>query len=193
VDNDELLCELAQPSLSSIVVPAEQIGFAAAGMLESLIAGRSADTAMRLLPPQGVVARRSTEFLRTNEPVTAAALRFIQKHLDQPLNVDDIARAGGVCRRLLERRFQRTLGRSPLQEIHRQRLQRAQALLAGSNLPIHRIAVAAGFASPPQFSDTFKRETGLTPRQYRKQTGSFAGDESMPSRKSCSGAKAILV
>jgi len=94
---------------------------------------------------------------------------------------------------LLERRFQRTLGRSPLQEIHRQRLQRAQALLAGSNLPIHRIAVAAGFASPPQFSDTFKRETGLTPRQYRKQTGSFAGDESMPSRKSCSGAKAILV
>ena len=171
VDNDELLCELAQPSLSSIAVPAEQIGFEAARLLEALIDGRQTDTVVHLIPPLGVVARRSTECLRADEPVTAAALRFIQEHLDQSFNVEDIARAGGVCRRLLERRFLRTIGRSPLQEIHRQRLQRAQALLAGSNLPIHRIAVATGFASSPHFSDTFKRETGLSPRQYRQQAG----------------------
>ena len=169
VDNDELLCELAQPSLSSIVVPSEKVGYDAAALLETLIETGRTVGSVRLLPPLRVVARRSTTWFDAGEPVTATALRFIQEHLDQPFDVNDVARAAGVCRRLLERRFHQTIRRSPLQEIHRQRLQRAQALLSGSDLPIHRIAVAAGFGNSPVFSDTFKRETGLSPSQYRQR------------------------
>ena len=70
-DDDELLCESVQPSLSGIIVPAEQIGHEAARLLLSLLHHRRAKAPPRCaLPPLGISARASTEI--TRRPSTRA-------------------------------------------------------------------------------------------------------------------------
>jgi len=103
------------------------------------------------------------------DPVVVNAQRFITEHLDQSIGVNDVARATGVCRRLLERRMRQMLQKTPLQEIRRQRIQRAQALLIGGDLTLNQIAIACGFNTAPLFSEIFRKETGLTPGKYRQQ------------------------
>jgi LacI family transcriptional regulator len=90
VDNDTLYCEMTRPGLSSVIVPAEQIGYEAAGLLERLLSGEPAPQDPVLLPPVGVRSRRSSEVLAIEDESVAAAVRFIRQQAHQPLQVDDV-------------------------------------------------------------------------------------------------------
>jgi LacI family transcriptional regulator len=183
VDNDDLLCELARPSLSSVAIPSEQVGYEAAALLDRLLARARAPTQPLLFPPVGVVTRRSSDVLAIGDPDVAAAVRFIREHAHLPLRVEDVVRAVPVSRRSLERRFRAVLHRGLWQEIRRVHLERAKDLLAASALPIHAVAERAGFSDAKQLSVVFRQETGLTPTAYRRQFRAREG-ANLPSSRS---------
>lgn len=168
VDDDQLICELAWPQLSSISVPSRKVGREAAQWLDSLIAGKKGRRKSLLLPPTGIVTRHSTEVHHTEDETVNRALQFMQTHLSQRVNVDDVLRDVGISRRLLERKFAHQLGRSPLREIQRLRLKEVKRLLLETRVPLHEIASRCGFSDASRLIAFFRKDTGITPGQFRK-------------------------
>jgi len=135
--------------------------------LEGLMAGRAAPAKPILIPPTGVVTRKSTDVLALPDVDTARALRYIWEHFSEPLQVSDIAAAVAVSRRKLERHFRAHLGRSLNEELIRKRIERSCELLTATKLPSRNIAGQVGFSTETYFCRTFHRTMGMTPKKYR--------------------------
>ncbi|MBI3463024.1 MAG: substrate-binding domain-containing protein, partial [Planctomycetes bacterium] len=169
VDNDDLLCELARPSLSSIAVPTLRIGHEAAALLDRLLRGSRPPRQPILIPSSGIVARQSSDVLALRQPDVAAAVRYIRDHAHRPICVADVLREVAVGRRSLERQFRAVLNRGIWGEIRRVHLDRARELLATTAQSIAEVATQAGFTDLQQLSRVFRQETGLTPSAYRRR------------------------
>lgn len=169
VDNDELECGLTWPSLSSIELPAQRIGYEAARVLDDLMRGKRPPAAPLFLPPIRVVTRQSTDMRAVDNPVVVAALDFIRANLADEFTVDDIAAGAGVGRRDLERKFRASLGRSVLDEVRTARVDRVRQLLGDTQLSMAAIAQRAGFSGARRMAVVFRESTGATPRQYRRK------------------------
>ena len=169
VDNDDLLCEIARPTLSSVALPTERIGMEAAALVDRLLAGGCPIDLPLLLPPLHVVVRQSSDILALNDAEVVAAIRFIREHAHAPLSVNEVLKAVAISRRSLERRFRIALDRSIWDEIRRAHMERAKTLLVSSDLAIATVAELAGFSDSRQLSMVFRQETGQTPTAYRRQ------------------------
>lgn len=112
--------------------------------------------------------RQSSDVLAIDDSEVAAALRFLREHAHKPIRVADVLREVPISRRALERRFQALLARGLAEEIRRVHIQRAKQLLTTTELTMEEVAEQSGFASQPEFSRVFRRETGLTPSSYRR-------------------------
>jgi LacI family transcriptional regulator len=167
--NDDLECTLSEPTISSIAVPAERVGFEAAALLDRLMAGEPAPAEPILLPPVGVITRRSTDLLAIEDELIRQAVSFVRENALKDIRVGDVSQALAVSRRLLERRFRAVLGRTILQEIYRIRVERAKVLLAQTHLPISMVAHRCGFSSPRHLDVRFRKIVGITPRAFRRQ------------------------
>jgi LacI family transcriptional regulator len=168
VDNEELLCEIAHPPLSSIRIGGEQIGRLAVTTLDHLLRRKSPPKDIPRVPPIGVVTRQSTDVLAVDDSDVAVALRHIRQHAIDGLSVKELLDAVPVNRRTLERRFVAVLGHTPLEEIRRVRLERAKTLLQ-TDLPVYEVARRSGFATPEYMATSFLQITGMTPTAYRRQ------------------------
>ena len=171
VDNDELAVLMIKPSLSSIALPSEAMGFEAAAMIDRLLKGESLAHPLVLFPPTRVVTRQSTDLMAIADAEVAEAVRFIRQQAAKEISVADVARHVAVSRRALEQRFRTALGRSPLDEILRIRLERARQLLQETSLSIEQIANACSFSSASYLGVVFRRLTGMTPSECRKRAG----------------------
>jgi LacI family transcriptional regulator len=169
VDNDELMCELSNPPLSSIALDVEKAGYEAARLLDSLMSGHLLKERIVQVEPVYVVTRQSSEIMAPDDPCVASALQFIKTHAGQPIGVQHVIDQTGVSRRTLERRFARALGRSINSEITRYRLERAKRLLLETDLPSFRVATGAGFGTVKTFNRVFRRETGVSPQRFRQR------------------------
>jgi LacI family transcriptional regulator len=171
VNNDDLLCEGAWPSLSSINADFTRVGYHAAKLIDRVLSGETLapeERAVRL-PPLGVVQRMSTSILAVDEPEVVDAVRYIREHACDPCTVDQVLQHVPVGRRWLERKFNEKLGRSPHDEIIRVRMETAQRLLLQPDLSLPTIAVRCGFASQANLSRAFAQALGTTPAAYRRQ------------------------
>lgn len=167
--DDELFCEVTPVPISAVRLGTERIGFRAAEELDEMMANPgSRPQDVVLVPPQGVVDRLSTDTLAVVDPPLVKALRFIRENPGRPIQVADVARAAGLCRRTLELRFHNLLGRSPAAEIRRVRIDRAIELLQRTKLPIATVAERAGFSSAEYMSSVFRSQLSSTPLQYRR-------------------------
>jgi LacI family transcriptional regulator len=169
VDNDELVCEVATPQLSSIAAPGERMGYSAAAMLEDLLNGKLAPTEPLVLPPTGLIVRQSSDLLKVEDTEVLAAVRFIRSRINEPLNVSDVVNELYISRSSLERKFRTILGRTPLEEIRRVRIEQVKSLLAGSDITVREIARRTGFRSAERLCTTFRASAGEAPSQYRKR------------------------
>lgn len=95
---------------------------------------------------------------------------FIHQHYEQKITLDDIASAGAVCRSKCCELFHKYIGQTPNIYLIRYRIQKSCEMLKETNRSILEIAIACGFQSPSYFSYAFRKETGLVPQEYRKQT-----------------------
>lgn len=171
--NFNLAALFARPSLSSIAIPDAQIGFEAARLLDRLIDGEPPPAKPFLLPPVGVVARHSTNVLVIDDEDIRNAVRYIREHVHD-ITVRKLLRAVPMNRRYLERKFVNLIGRTPLQEIRHQRIARAKALLAETDLAMPAIARRSGFANSKRLANVFHAQTGQTPTQYRRTFRHYA-------------------
>jgi LacI family transcriptional regulator len=167
VDNDEVLCELCDPPLSSVALNPWKVGYEAAALLDRMIAGAAPPRQTTLIPPLGVVMRRSTDVVTMPDADLAAALRLIRQRACQGIRIEDVVQEVQISRSTLKRRFAAFLRRSPQEEIHRVQIERIMQLLSTSKLPLLRIAEQAGFHHVESMCKLFKRKTGMTPGQYR--------------------------
>ena len=169
-DNSELLCQLCDPPLSSVMPNSEQIGYEAAALLARLMnRGNAPTTAPEqiYLPPLEVVTRQSSDIWAVDDPAIARALHFIRDHACDAVSVEDVAAHVRMSRSTLERTFRRLLSCSPQQEIRRVRLQRVQNLLRETDLPLARIAELTGYEHSEYMMVQFKKTFGQTPSQWR--------------------------
>ncbi len=169
VDNDELVCEGTNPPISSVQVPGEAIGQRAAEWIGRMLRGESVPDEPALLEPGGVVVRQSTNVLAVDDAEIAEALTFIRNHANEAIQVVDVASAVGVSRRALEQRLKSAIGRTPLQEIIRQHVDRAKMLLATTDLSIADVAAQSGFTSYRRLCDVFRKHEQTTPSAYRRR------------------------
>jgi LacI family transcriptional regulator len=183
VDNDEVLCELSDPPLSSVVPNTERIGYEAATLLDRMMRGRKPPSQPIVVEPAGIVTRRSTEVLAIEDRHIAAAVRFIREHACEGVDVGDVLRAVPLSRSTLERRFGREVGRSPKEEILRVRLNRAKQLLTETDFPLSVVAEKVGLVHAEYLSVIFKKKTGLTLVQFRNRSRVASATDKLPIRK----------
>ncbi len=169
VDNDEVLCELADPPLTSVAPNARRIGYEAAQLLDRMMQGQRPSQQQQLVPPLGIVTRRSTDVLAIPDRAVASVLRFIREHACEGIRVPDLVKVAALSRTVLERRFTRLVGRSPKVEILRVQIARAKQLLADTDLSLPAIAERCGFHHAEYFSSIFRLKIGMPPGRFRRQ------------------------
>ena len=170
VDDDEPLCEVCNPPLSSVRPGHAQVGFQAARLLAELMAGRERPGSPLLLEPEGVTTRLSTEVLAIDDRRIADVLRLIREHACEGIRIDALAQQVGMSRSVLQRRFRGLLHRSLHEEILHTRLRRARELLVRSDLSLAEVAERSGFTHQEYLGAVCKAHLGKTPAQVRKES-----------------------
>jgi len=168
VDNDEILCNLSEPPLSSVIPNTRLTGYEAAALLDRMLAGQTVSSEAHLIKPLGIATRQSTDIQAIDDKFISDAVRFIRQHACDGINVQDVLKSVPLSRRILESRFQKIIGRSPHEEIMRIRLDRVKQLLEETDLSLIQIAERTGFQHPEYLNVTFKKQTGITPGTYRR-------------------------
>ncbi|WP_308796449.1 XylR family transcriptional regulator [Agromyces silvae] len=168
VDNDELFCTLTSPQLSSIEPDAARTGFLAAELLDHMMAGRPQAPGLRPIPPRRIATRQSTDLVSVDDPLAAAAMRFIRDRSDTAILVESVLRHVGLSRRALDLRLTKLLGRTVHGEIVRARIARVAELLTTTDWTLPRIAEELDFPHAEYMGVMFKRELGTSPGAYRR-------------------------
>ncbi|MEX2212928.1 MAG: DNA-binding transcriptional regulator [Phycisphaeraceae bacterium] len=168
VDNDELLCDLSEPPLSSIAPDSERTGYVAAELLDRMMAGRKVAPDAYHIKPLGIVCRQSTDALAVADLEVIQAVRFIREAARKGIKVEEVVEHVGLSRRALDARFRRWLGHTVHDEIRRVQLDLVKQLLVETQLPLTRIAAQVGFDHVEYLSVWFKRETGQPPSVFRE-------------------------
>lgn len=171
VDNEELVCELAHPPLSSVIPNPKRIGYEAAGLLDRLMHGRRVSWERRLVPPLGVAARQSTDVTAIEHPDVAAAVRLIREHACENIRVDYVLARVPASRSVLQRLFRETLGQTIHDTIAAARIQRVKQLLRETKLSLTEIAVRTGFSHVEYMSAMYRHRTGQTLSACRAESG----------------------
>ena len=176
VDNNEIVCENQTVPLSSIAHDIKRVSFERAALLDRLMEGGKPPGKPILIPPKGVVVRRSTDTIAATNPIVVAALKFMRENISRSFGSDQIAATIGISRPTLDRAFSAELGTSIAQEALRQRIARAKVMLRGSDSTIAEIAASLGFCHGEHLSNSFRRIVGVTPGEYRRSSSRRAND-----------------
>lgn len=169
VDNDEVLCQLSSPPLSSVEQDAKRIGYEAIGLLDRLMRGEKSRQRHFFIDPLGVVTRHSTDILAVEDRLVASAITFIRSAVSRGIKVQDVVNSLAISRSTLETRFKKTTGDTLSTAIRRSQLQRVQRMLAETNLAMKEIAAVTGFKSVQHMTTSFGKVFGRTPAKYRKE------------------------
>ena len=169
VNNDEVLCNMCHPTLSSVQTDLIRVGHKAAAILDGLMRGRHPAEPRTLVKPLGVMWRESTRVTAFADIEFAKAVQFIREHACDGISVADVLQHVPVSRSTLIRRFMARFGRSPRAEIIRLQMQRVKDLLVHTDLPLTEIAHLAGFDYVESMCRLFKSLENRTPGNYRRE------------------------
>jgi len=119
-----------------------------------------------------IPAQRSTSTTQGGVPAykLRQVLQFIDAHLDQPINLTQLAAVASLSPFHFHREFKRSTGLTPGKFILEARIKRAETLLRDSDLPLAQVAIQVGFADQSHFTVAFRKVTSMTPRTYRNAT-----------------------
>jgi LacI family transcriptional regulator len=168
VDNEDILCELASPTLSSIMLDCEAIGFHAAAVMDKVLRGSGPAAGSReSVPPRQVAERESTRVFSSPDPLVSRAVTFIRTRAADGIDVGDVVRIAAASRRSLEVRFRIAMGRTVHEEIVLARLARAKRLLKDTSLTVEKVAAGSGFGAVQRFHSAFRKAEGVSPGEWR--------------------------
>jgi LacI family transcriptional regulator len=170
--NDEEMCRLSDPPLTSVAYDTERVGFEAAQLLHQMFDQKKRKPAQVLVAPLGIITRKSTDITAISDQLVAGTVRYIRERACRGVTVNDILSEFRISRSAFYARFEKAMGRSPHDEILRAKLERARHLLTQTDLAVERVAELAGFVNTEYLYVAFKRELGTTPRKFRVNHGS---------------------
>ena len=169
VDNDELVCNLSSPSLSSIELDFERAGFRAAHHLDELIQKKSENKIIYVSPVE-IIKRRSTDILAISDENIVSALIFIRNNFHKAIQIVDVVNATCLSRRELEKRFKKSLKKTIKDEIDGLRIELIKKKLLNSSQSLYQIANELEFTDLEHFSRYFKNATGQPPSHFRRNS-----------------------
>lgn len=172
VDNDVHACELASVPITSVDSGRENLAFQGAALLDRLMRGEQPPTKPILVPPAGIVVRRSTDVLAIEHAEVGKALRFLWENFRRRIGVDDVVAVTAMSRCGLYVAFEKYVGRTIREELVRKRIECAKMLLVTSSEKIHHIGQLSGFRGGEQFCRVFSRAVGTSPARFRAQYAS---------------------
>ena len=169
VDNDTMLCEMSNPSLSSIPLSSRETGYRAAEILDRTMRGEIAIAEMPDVPYTGdhVVERLSTARSFAYDALVRRCRETLELEFASPIRIADLASRFRVSRRTLETYFRNVTGTTIAEEVCRLRLERAKHLLATTAESQEKIAEACGFYNASHLSATFHNKLGKRPSAFR--------------------------
>ena len=176
MDNDDLLCNLAEPSLSSFIPNALCTGHVAPTLLDQMMHGEKVAPEVHLIRPLGIKTRQSTDIVAIDDSEVVAALRLIREHTTTGIDVSDVLFQVALSQRVLECRFRELLKRTPPQEVMRVRIEQVWKLLANTDYSLSEVVTRTVFHHAEYLSVVFKLETGVRPTQYLKSLTSSEKD-----------------
>ena len=169
VDDDQLICESAKPTLSSIRMDYFQEGLNAIALLKRRVENPTAPVKVMSYGAIGLVRRSSTQSPYTDHRLRRG-MEFIDAHGCEAIGLNEVAAAMECSRRLAESIFRRETEATILDAIRSRRMKRVMELLKQPSFPIDGIPAECGYAaSPAALKNYFKTETGMTMRDWRKQ------------------------
>ena len=168
VDNDEMLCEMMRPTLSTVPSNAESAGYVGAELLARKLDEPNLAGVHLTYSPGAICRRQSTMRLRRRDDRVLAALEALRK-ANGNLSLDEVFALLGDSRRNAEIRFKRATGQTVLDEIHALRITCAQALLASQTYRIGEVAHLCGFKSEATFRRVFSAQTGCSAREWQRR------------------------
>lgn len=169
VDDDDAICPLSDPPLSSVQPNAERVGYRAAEILEAMMSGKPAPTETEFIAPRAIAQRMSTQVCAVEDREIARVCRFIREHACDGIDVNDVAEFTTLSRRQLERRFRSELDRTPHEEITAVQVARVKQLLRETDMTLEQITQLTGYSHRERLGAVFRRECGETPGEYRRR------------------------
>ncbi len=169
VNNDNAICNICDPPLSSIAFNFKKAGYDAAKLLDKMISGHETMQGQCIeIQPTHVETRGSTDIYAIDDPAIVEAMKYIRQNGHTPLQVDAIANHVCMSKRLLQLRFHDLIGKSVHDEIIQAHFEIAKAMLIETNLPIDEIATHSGFHYTSNMRRAFITITGMLPQKYRQ-------------------------
>ncbi len=170
VDNDELLCSLGSPTLSSIQVDIEEGGYRTAELIEQWVSQPDTPLQDIVLKPVKIVGRISTAAYATDDIQIQKAVQFIHQNYQKKIGVKDVMGEVALSRRLLERRFKQVTGVTLYQYISNLKIKHfAELLLDNPDEQITGIALSLGESDTKSISRRFKQFYGCSPHEWRQK------------------------
>lgn len=169
VDNDDLICNLSDPPISSIVLDIENGGYEAGRLIHQLIKKERTEPFNIVIKPSRFELRQSTEMYSIEDEYIKVVIRYLTKKFNTNICIDDLSKIVPLSRRNLEIRFKKELDTSIYQFILRLRINHFANLLLTTDRSLFDLALESGFNDCKNISRVFKKFKGVTPIEYRKE------------------------
>lgn len=169
VDNDEMICDLSDPPLSSIALDAEKGGYDAAKLLDQMIKHGTSEFYDIVVKPVQVITRHSTDIYATNDDHIASSLKYIHQNVDKNLHVDEVVRQVPLSRRALEKRFLEITGYPIYKYIFNLRIEKFTQKLLDTEMSVFEIALDMGLTDSKNIARQFRQAKGCSPSVYRNR------------------------
>ena len=170
VDNDEFMCNISSPTLSSIKLNFEKHGYDIAKTLFKMVHEKNIWPARIAVEAIGVVERMSTKRKVISDPYIHEIVDFITRNYTQEIDISKLTSFIPLSRRAIEMKFKKEMYPHTITSyIMKLRLDHFCNLLENSELPISTAADMSGFIDNSNFSTIFKKYKGMTPTEYRRK------------------------
>jgi LacI family transcriptional regulator len=164
-----MVCDFGDPPLSSIALNIESAGFEAAKLLDKMMSSGNKMKGRKIIATSNIIVQRqSSDILAVNDKEVAQAIQFIKDNAKNKILIKDMLRTTGIGSRALEKRFRNTIHRTIYHEIQQVRIESISKLLIETDLPISQITSLYNFTDAEHISRFFKKEKGMSMREYRK-------------------------
>lgn len=169
VDDDELLCGISDPPISSIEMDVERGGYMTCKLLHQQILSGSKEPFNVWIAPLGIKERASTSILNVKDPHVLKMIRHIDNNYSLDIKMEDILKIVPLSRRSIEMRFKKATGYTIYQYLLNVRVEHFAYLITTTDRSYVEIAYEVGFRDLSNVSRTFRKYKGCTPVEYRKK------------------------
>ena len=169
VDNDELMCNLSDPPISSIVLDVEKGGYEAGRLIDQFISKRRTNSIDIVIKPIRFELRQSTEKYNISNEYISKIVNYIEDNFTSEISIESLTKLVPLSRRNLEVKFKNEMNTSIYQFILDCRIEFFAHLLLTTDRPLFDLALESGFTDYKNISRVFKKFKGCTPMEYRQK------------------------